>query len=176
MSYPEAALVWVPCPCIVGMLLIISWNKCLPQASKNLTDWRKVEAWDERWRILNHRIIEQYKHRISWVGKFPQWSLSPTQVSKQNHPKFKPSVWEHYSNTPWTLAVCSSDHCPVELIAVPSLSLVKNLFSKSNLALSWLSSMSFYQVKRIKAILIYQLKTLIAKTLQCKIFCFFWHG
>lgn len=43
-------------------------------------------------------------HRIIWIGRDPQGSLSPTPGPAQDTPRVEPWAWEHSPNTSWTLS------------------------------------------------------------------------
>ena len=62
---------------------------------------------------MDHGEFYRKSHRISGVRSAPQGSLSPTLGLTQDHPKFKPYVWEQCPNIPWTLAVWGRAHRPV---------------------------------------------------------------
>ena len=59
-------------------------------------------------------------HVISGVGRDSRKKSSPNPVSTQHQPKFKPRVWEHCPNTPWSLAAQGCVHFPGEPVPCPT--------------------------------------------------------
>lgn len=89
--------------------------------------WESLEKNRARRRdrscIMLFYIWPNSNHRISWVGRDLQGSVSPTPGSTQDCPKISPYVWECYPVTSWTLAswvpwplpwaACSVPDCPL---------------------------------------------------------------
>jgi len=57
-----------------------------------------------KWKMCIFEECISKNHRISWVGRCPQGSLSLTSGPTQDNPKFKTCVWAHCPNTSWTWA------------------------------------------------------------------------
>jgi len=51
-------------------------------------------------------------HRVSWVGRDSEGSLSPTLSSTEDHPKIRPYGWARCPNPSWTLSMWGCDRCP----------------------------------------------------------------